>query len=155
MGLVTTKFISNFKKKEATQTLSLLGKKYASVINANEVNKLIEKEPAFSIKLQPEQKKIAGYNCKKAHIDFASDSLDDFDVFYTDEIAIADPNWSSPFRKINGVLMEFRIHKYGVDMVLKAKNVTRKEIDDSQFEISDDYKKISMNEMDKMFSDME
>ena len=154
MGIVSTSLIANLNKKQVTQTLSVMGKKFAVILDTNGVKKMLEKEPKINITFINESKKIAGYNCMKAHVDFEVDSLQDFDIFYTKDINIQDPNWSSPFKDIKGVLMEFRIQKYGVDMILTAKNVIKREIEDGHFELSPDYKMISIEEMDKMFTDM-
>lgn len=154
MGIVTTSLIANLNKKQVTQTLTVMGKKYAVILDTVGVEKLIQKEPKRKITFLPDKKTIAGYTCLKAHIDFESDTIPDFDVFYTNDINIETPNWSSPFREIKGVLMEFRIQKYGVDMILTAKNVIKKEIEEGHFELSPDFKIITIEEMDKMFEDM-
>ena len=154
MGIVSTSLIANLNKKEVMQTLSVMGKKFAVILDTAGVEKLIGREPKSKIIFLDEKKKIAGYDCLKARVDYESDSISDFDVYYTKGINIENPNWSSPFREIKGVLMEFRIKKYGVEMILTAKNVIKKDIEDGHFELSPDYKIISMEEMDKMFTDM-
>jgi GLPGLI family protein len=154
MGIVTTSLIANFEKKQVVQTLSVMGKKFAVVLDTLGIEKLLAKEPKNKIVFLNESKMIAGYTCQKAHIDYEADSIPDFDVYYTNDIDIRNPNWSSPFREIKGVLMEFRIKKYGVEMILTAKNVIKNEIKDGHFSITKDYNIISMEEMDKMFNDM-
>lgn len=155
LGIVSTSLIANLNKKQVMQTLSVMGKKFAVVLDTIGIQKLIDKEPKSRVIFLDEKKKIAGYKCYKARIDFLADTIPDFDVYYTKDINIENPNWSSPFRAIKGVLMEFRIKKYGVEMILTAKNVIKKEIEDGHFELSSDYKIISMEEMDKMFTDMQ
>ena len=154
MGIVSTSLIANLNKKQVMQTLSVMGKKFAVVMDTNGVKKMLEKEPKRKITFLKETKQIAGYKCEKAHIDFEADSIKDFDVYYTKDINIQDPNWSSPFNEIKGVLMEFQIQKYGVEMILTAKNVIKRDIEDGHFELSPDYKLISIEEMDQMFTDM-
>ncbi len=154
MGIVTTSLIANLEKKQVMQTLSVMGKKFAVILDTLGVEKLINREPKSKVIFFKDTKKIAGYTCLKARVDYESDTIPDFDVYYTNDINIQNPNWSSPFRDIKGVLMEFRIKKYGVEMILTAKNVIKKEIEDGHFAINSDYKVISMEEMDKMFTDM-
>ena len=154
MGIVSTSLIANLNKKQVMQTLSVMGKKFAVILDTVGVQKLLAKEPKSFITFSKETKKIAGYNCFKARVNFESDTIPDFDVYYTKDINIENPNWSSPFNAIKGVLMEFRIKKYGIEMILTAKNVIKKEIEDGHFELSPDYKIISIEEMDKMFTDM-
>ena len=153
MGIVSTSLISNLNKKEVIQTLKIMGKKYAVVMDTVGVQQMIDKEPKSKITFIDGTKMIAGYNCKHAKVTYESDTIAPFDVYYTEDINIENPNWSSPFRDIKGVLMEFHIKKYGLEMILTAKSVSKKNIEDRVFELSPDYKVISMEEMDKMFSD--
>lgn len=154
MGIVSTSLIANLNKKEVTQTLSIMGKKFATKLDSNQVEKMIQREPESKIVFLDKTKKIAGYNCKSARVDFLSDTISDFEIYYTEDINIKEPNWSSPFRNIKGVLMEFHIKKYGVEMILTAKNVLKNEIKDGHFDLTPDYKMIPIEEMDKMFEDM-
>ena len=78
-------------------------------------------------------------------------------VYYTNEIGITNPNWSNPYSKIDGVLMDFQMERYGVAMHLKAKSVLAQKIDDVTFQLPADsveYKKIVFSELEKILQDL-
>ncbi len=56
---------------------------------------------------------------------------------------------------IDGVLMEYKIKKFGLEMKFTAKSVAKQEIEDSEFELPKDYKKITEAEMTDLFIDLQ
>ncbi|MCX6296191.1 MAG: hypothetical protein NTX97_09000 [Bacteroidetes bacterium] len=146
MGLFVTSFISNPEKKTLTQLVKLLTKKFSLVQNAAEIAKENE---AFKLELTPlkETKIIAGYKCQKAHVKMADELQTEFDIFYTNELSIENPNFANPFYMIDGVLMEYQMKKFGLEMKFTAKTVKKEDIDDATFELPADYKAISAKEM--------
>ena len=96
-------------------------------------------------------KEIVGYTCKRAIVKFEGNIKEEFSIYYTDEISIANSNWCTPFRDITGVLLEYEVRKYNYEMRLKAVEIVKEEIDNSYFDIPDDYESIGKEEMDKIF----
>jgi len=96
---------------------------------------------------------ISGLNCK--HVLARIPGMDrDFDIWYTDEIDIDDPNNSTPFSKIDGILLNF-FYKMG-DMIVEfeASNVYERPVPDKDFEQSDKFLRISKEDMDNFISKM-
>jgi GLPGLI family protein len=153
MGMFSTSFISNAASKTLTQLVKIMNKRYALVSNNKEVDELIQEQPKIQITFTKDTKVIAGYKCKKAIVTLP-ETKQKFDVFYTKDIDIKNPNWSSPFREIDGVLMEYQIKRYNVEMRFTAKSVTDTKVEDAIFELPGDYKKISKKEMDEMFANI-
>ncbi len=151
MGLFFTTVISNPETKTLTQTVKLLNKKVFHVFDSQAIEKEVAKMPAITIEQTTETKEIAGYKCKKAIVKFNDNSHPPFSIYYTDAIKIADANWNSPFKQIDGVLMEYQVDKYGMEMKFTAKTVNKIEVDDATFESPKDYKEVSQKELDEMF----
>jgi GLPGLI family protein len=151
MGLFSTSLMTNLEKKTVVQTIKIFGKKFAAIYDITLIDSIIDKHPKMNVIFSEDTKLIAGYKCKKATINFVNDSIPDYDVYYTNEIKINTPNWSNHFKEIDGVLMEYRISKYNIEMRLMAKTVSKTKIDDSNFVLSNDYKIISTSELDSMF----
>lgn len=151
LGIFGTSIISDFNNKTLYQTLKVLGKKFYSEFHQKEVNEAIGVEPKIKITFNNETKLVAGYKCKKATVVFEDESLPSYEVFYTKEIKISNPNWYNPFKEIDGVLLEYRIKRYNIEMQLTATSVEHKEVSDDIFKITSDYKKITIKEMDEMF----
>lgn len=154
MGLFNTSFVSNPETHTMLQLVKLLNKKYWLVQDENEIKKEIEK---YNIAIKPttETKTIAGYKCKKFIVHYKDDSSPDFDIYYTNELNIQNPNFANPFCSIDGVLMEYQMKKFGLEMKFTAKKVEKESIDDNVFQVPDDYKKITQKEMNELFGSLE
>ncbi len=115
MGLFRTTFIFDSDKKTFLQLVKIMQSKYAASINQDSISYLVNELPKLKINLKPELKEIAGYSCKKAEVVFENPIFPSFDIYYTDDINIKNPNWCSPFNEIEGVLMEYRMKKYNME----------------------------------------
>ncbi len=154
MGLFTNAYISNFQQKTMSQLVKIVNKKYLVTLDSVAVKKEIMEESSGMIVTKTKKTKtIAGYKCKHARVNFKDDSKEGFDIFYTTDIKIPHANWSNPFQSIDGVLMEYQLSKYGLEMKFVATAVKKTPIEDATFEISKDYKPISQQEMENIFND--
>ena len=154
MGLFSTSFISDPEKKTLTQTVKLLNKKFSLVQNEAEI-KAENDQYKFELIPTSEKKKIAGYNCEKAHIKMKDEYNTEFDIWYTKDLAIANPNFANPFYMVDGVLMEYQMKKFGLEMRFVAKAVKKEDVDDEVFELPPDFKPISAQEMNDLFESLQ
>ena len=154
MGLLSTSFISNPDTKTFTQLIKLMNKKFSVVQDAEEVKKENE---LYNLEIIPTKitKKIAGYNCNKVIIHYKGGDPSDYEVYYTKGLDIKNPNFANPYYGIDGVLMEYKIKKFGLEMKFTAKSVVKQEIEDAEFELPKDYKKITEAEMTELFIDLQ
>lgn len=154
MGLISITYISKAMNKAVEQRLTLINKKYASEINAEDQKRLNDSYVS-SVEEGKTKMQIAGYNCKEAVVKLVDGS--ETKVYYTNDIGIENPNWSNPYSKIDGVLMDFQMERYGVVMHLKAKSVLAQKVDDSVFALpadSTEYKKIVFSELEKILQEL-
>lgn len=154
MGLFSTSFISDPEKKRLTQLVKLLNKKLSLVLDAAAIEK---ENAAYKFDLTPLKgvKTIAGYKCQSAHVKMHDDFETEFDIYYTNELKIDNPNFANPFHMIDGVLMEYQMKKFGLEMKFTAKSVKKENIDDSTFELPPEYKPISAEEMNILFEQLQ
>jgi hypothetical protein len=154
MGLLSTSFISNPETKTFTQLIKLMNKKFSVIQNADEIKKENE---LYNLEVIPtkEVKMIAGYKCKKAIIHYKGGDPTDYPVYYTTGLDIKNANFANPYYMIDGVMMEYKIKKFGLEMKFTAKAVTKQSVDDSEFELPADYKKITEAEMTDLFIDLQ
>jgi len=152
-GVFTTKLISNENQRNLFHFLKLVNKRYGLILDSAEIYSTYAKKPE-DMKLIPsnETKVIAGYNCKKMDVVF-DDPKKNFSIYYTDEIGIKAPNWCTPYHEITGVMMEYNITQYNIEMHLTAKVVTATDIPDEEFGVPTDYEKITRTEMEEKFTD--
>src|ERR1035437_8526050 len=150
MGLISITYISNQTTKKVAQTLTLINKKYVSDISTEEMKKM----NSYLTGIEPGKntQDIAGFKCKEAIVKLVNG--EEVHVFYTNDIGIKNPNWSNPYSKLDGVLMDFTMERYGLAMHLKAKSVLAQKVDDTAFDIPDDHKKISFAELEKILQEL-
>jgi GLPGLI family protein len=153
MGMFKATFISDLNEKNLIHMVKILNKKYAISFNQDEIHQS-EEFPEMEIKFTNETRDIAGYQCKRAIITFPSDEHTSFDIWFTEDINLTTPNWSTPYKEVNGVLMEYQMKRYDVEMRFTAKNVEKADIDDAEFTRPDDYKIISKKDMDELFMNL-
>jgi len=77
-----------------------------------------------------------------------------FYLYYTNAIHLDDPNWNYPFTSIDGVMMEYEITQFGVLMRFSADLVNKADIDNANFEITDDYQIITSQEMNNKMEEI-
>jgi GLPGLI family protein len=150
MGVFNTSFIADPKKKTITQLVRVFDVKQACIYN----EKLIQEDnDAYKLEFQEtkETKVIAGYKCKKVIATGADDPTIKFDVYYTDQLNVTSPNLLGPYSKLGGMLMEYRLKKFGLEMIFTATEVRKEEVPDETFELPSYYKIISKTEMEEYF----
>ncbi len=148
MGLFETDFINDEPDKKIIQMVRLFNKKYAYIADTAAVNKELRNTKCLIIPTS-ETKKIAGYVCKKALVKTDSNS-EPFSIYYTDQIELENPNWSTPFKDIPGVLMGYRIKRYGMYLEFTAAKVEPVKNDDNTFKLPPEYKLISKEQLDQL-----
>jgi hypothetical protein len=154
MGLISITYISNYTNKVVEQRLTLINKKYSSEINTGELDRL-NNSYISSIEEGKKIVEIAGYKCKEALVKLIDGKI--LKIYYTNDISIDSPNWSNPYSKIEGVLMDCEMERYGVVMHLVAKSVVAQKVDDAVFTIPADtaqYKKIVFTELEKILKEL-
>jgi len=77
-----------------------------------------------------------------------------YNIWYTDEIKVKNPNASTPFNGIEGVLMSFFFMMGPTEMHFTAETVYKKEISDKTFERRDNYTRVSREEINIFINKM-
>ena len=155
-GFFTTTFIADPEKKEVTQLVRLVNSKMAHVFDRKKVEKLNENVyPPFKVEKTKETKEIAGYKCKKAKIIFDNKKHENFDIYYTNAINIKNPNWSTPFHDIDGVMLEYQLLKYGMELRFTAKKIDKNPLENDTFKIPAGYKTVPEKEIDDLFKSLQ
>jgi GLPGLI family protein len=150
-GLFGTSFISDPNKKQFINLVKMFGDKSAVRYDSVAVKKDVDADPKPIIEKLKDTKIIAGYSCNHARVTFADPKEHGFEIWYTTEINIKNPNWTNPFHEIDGVLMEYQLKRYGLELRFKCTSVIKASVDDEVFQLPADYKLISPKEMGKKF----
>ncbi|MBL4754049.1 MAG: hypothetical protein JKY52_10715 [Flavobacteriales bacterium] len=151
MGAFQTEMLAFPETKTVYQLVKIMNDKHALRVDSTEIESLYAELPEMKIHFVDSTKLVAGYKCKKATVTFKDNIKEEFSIWYTDEIDIANSNWCTPFHEISGVLLEYQVRKYNYELKLVATNVVKEEIDESYFDIPKDYVEIDQDGMDKIF----
>lgn len=146
-GIVSFTHIQNFKEKKNTTLVKVLNKKYKYVEKINDSSLFFEELPGMKIEYLNEEKEICGFMSKKAKIILPDSTIEPFFIYYTDDITISNVNAQTPFKSINGVLLEFQVKFYDLNMRLTANKIQDTEISSDHFKIPDDYQNINRKTM--------
>lgn len=90
---------------------------------------------------------ICGFNCKNAEVSFLATGDTTYNIWYTDEIKIKNPNASTPFNQIEGVLMNFFFFIGKSEMHFTAEGVYDKSISEETFSRKVKFRRISREDM--------
>lgn len=152
MAIFSTSLLANNKEKKVTHLVKIANKYSGLEMDSMEIMEEYGRKPdGMTITPTDKTKEIAGYTCKHARVTFESDTTKSFDIFYTEEIDLIDPNWCTPFHEIKGVLMEARVNKFNIDMHMVATEVVSEEYPTEDFLITNDYEPITVTEMADIF----
>lgn len=137
MNIMETRLISDATTLKYTTLVSAMGKKVAMVLDKKQVDENFIDRVNLKVVHTGEVKDIAGIKCKQAMITDSTNHT--YPVYYIDNLSLDKPNWSTPFRDIDGMLMEYSISFGGMVMNLKAKEIVNVKVDSSLYVIPDDY----------------
>ncbi|MFC2176388.1 DUF4412 domain-containing protein [Bacteroidota bacterium] len=152
MAVFSTALVADNKKKSVTHLVRVANKYSGLVLDSAEIMKEYGKKPEGMVITPTDSTKvIAGYNCKHAHVSFENDESKGFEIFYTTEIGIEEPNWCTPFYEIKGVLMQAQVNKFNIDMDMIAKEVVAEEYSDEEFIVTQEFQPITVAEMADIF----
>ncbi|SRR6056297_1827506 len=147
-GFVNFCHIKNYNKKEDVTLINFFNKKYKYIENFNQPSLIFKERENINLQYTQEKKEIAGFPCKKAIISFMENGDTTYiETYYTEEIDIKGFNDHTPFEKIDGVLLEFKLNIYEIPMKFKARTVKRANIPEKSFKIPKGYKQINRKTM--------
>ncbi|MCK5171338.1 MAG: hypothetical protein KAQ75_15780 [Bacteroidales bacterium] len=146
-GIVSFTHIQNFRDKRNITLVKVLNKKYKYIEKINDKSMFFEDLPGIKIELQDTAKVICGFKSHKAKIIIPDSNVEPFFIYYTDDIIINNVNAQTPFRSINGVLLEFQVKLYDMPMKLSAVKIQEAKISSDDFKIPKDYDSINKKTM--------
>ncbi len=119
LGFYKLEALTNFNSRKCSTVLKVIDKNYLYKGKHDEMMCCFNSMDDMVITETQETKYIAGFNCRKAIIYLPSKNST-FDIYYTGEINLTRPNSTNPYRKIDGVLMEFELNLLHLHMRFSA-----------------------------------
>ena len=133
---------------------SFFTRKYYYAAEPGEIYPGFEEMDGMIIKKTSRTEIICGFNCKNAEVTFSSDRKKIFNIWYTNEIKVKNPNASTPFNQIDGVLMSFFFLLGPSELHFDAETVYKKDIPDETFERRDKFVKVTRDEIRQFINKM-
>jgi len=133
---------------------SLFSLKYFYAVEPGEQFPGLEAMKGIVIRKTTKTSVICGFNCKNAEVTFPADREKVYEIWYTNEINVNNPNAATPFSQIDGVLMSFFFFLGPAELQFDAETVYKKEIPDEAFERREKFLRVSREEIDKLINKM-
>jgi hypothetical protein len=146
--------LSNPKEDIYDTYLSLFTLKYYYAAKKGEMYPGFEAMEGMDIHKTEKTAVICGFNCKHAQVTLPADRSKIYNVWYTEEINVKNPNACSPFNEIDGVLMNFFFLIGHYELRFNAETVYKKDIPDQKFERRDKFVSVSREEIIKFMDTM-
>ncbi len=147
MGFFKLYTYTNFKSKKCSTLLEVLNKKYLFKGKKGEGMCCFDKIDNMEIEHTNDNKMIAGLKCKKVIINLPNQD-ESFDIYYTDEIAIVNPNSTNPYNEIDGILMDFQLKLAYLKMKFTAeKFIPAQNSKIIKFDLPDKYQDVTRKQM--------
>jgi len=141
MGMIVTRFMSDANDKTFATLLKGFGKKSAMVFDEEAVKKNFLDRVDLKLVETGKTKEIAGFVCREVNVTDSTDNT--YQVYYTEEVALENPNWCTPFNDIEGLMMEYTININNMVLNLIAKSIVFEKVDSLMFTVPDDYEIIT------------
>lgn len=148
LGMFRVAILADSKERTMTYMAKMMTKKYYLELDSIGIEQF-QKDEKQDMKLvfTDDTKKIANYACKKVIACYNTHTKDTFHVYYTDKVSINEAHWNTPYKDIDGVLLDYQGSFNNMHMQFTAKEVVYKEIDDDEFKVPDGYKLVDMQTM--------
>lgn len=107
----------------------------------------------MEIKKTSKEAVICGYNCKNAIVSFpGTDGT--YNIWYTREINVKNPNVATPFEDIDGVLLSFFFKLGGSELHFNCENVYSMDIPDEVFKRRPHYDLVTKDDIVRFMNKM-
>lgn len=133
---------------------SFFTKKYYYAAEAGELFPGFDAMDKMVLKKTSKTKVICGFNCKNAEVTFGKDRNKVYDIWYTNEIKVKEPNAATPFNDIDGVLMGFFFLMGPSELHFEAETVYKKDISDETFQRRDNYIRVTKENINNFINQM-
>ena len=152
MGFFSLINIADLNEMTNSTFLKFIDKKYVYRSQKKEKPLYIMPPEEMTITFTDETKEIIGLTGKKAIVSFPGKDNNSFPIYYTTEIKLKNPNITSPYKDVPGVLLEFHANLGQSEIHLVAEKYIPEYLPDKEFYYPRNYKEISKQEMEKILN---
>jgi len=151
-GQFSLSYIANLKTRKVISLLKIFDRKYYYAGEAGEIPSGIDPMYKINIEKTGNKKEIAGFISEEIRIQTPEGK--DFMIYSTNFDGIKNPNITTPYHKIEDVLLEFYTSLSNMEMKLSASRIYSMNVEWSIFHVPDDYKEITQEAMEKTIGEL-
>jgi hypothetical protein len=144
--------LSNHEDKIYDIYLSFFASRYYYEAAEGELFPGFDDMSGLEIRKTDKTMEICSFHCKHAEITLPFDRNNVLNVWYTDEIDIKNPNHGTPFKEIEGVLMDFFFYFGETKIYFTAENVYSKRLNDNIFSRRNNYERVTREEINELIT---
>jgi len=152
MGFFSLINITDLNELTNATFLKFIDKKYVYIGQKKEKPVIMTPLEGMKITFTDETKEIIGLTGKKAIVSFPGTDNDSFPIYYTTEINVKNPNITSPYKDIPGVLLEFRANLGQSEIHMIAEKYKTENLPDKEFHFPRNYREISKQDMERILN---
>lgn len=152
LGFFSLVNISDLDEMTNTTFLKFIDKKYVYRGKKKEPPCCFAGLEGMEVKFTNSTKQILNYDCQEAIVSFPGTTKKSFPIYYTTEINFDEPNATSPFKEIPGILMEFHATLGQTMVIMVAEKYLPGKVPDKEFIIPKHYKEINKNELENILN---
>jgi len=154
MGIFKTIFILDGDKKTLTEMIKFMNIKNACIETQED---LVQEANMYALKFKEtnEKVKLANYTCHKLYAYYVGNPKDSFEVLYTKDLDPKNIYELSAYKGIQGMLMKYRLRKWGLELEFTAQKVSLQQVPDEEFELPSYYKILSKKEMEDFIKNLQ
>lgn len=152
-GMFTQGEIIDAEAKTLVTFIEAMGQKFKIVMDAEEVAETKAEAPKPEIEKTGDTKEIAGYKCKMATVLMTLENGQEIetDVYYTEDLYSPAMDFNNEFEGIEGFPFEYMMDMGQMKMKFTVTSVKKGGVKDSDFELPEDYKQVTQEELQNMF----
>ena len=152
LGFFSLIHVSDLKYDQHTTWLKFIDKKYIYEGDRRETPCCFGMLGGMQLEFTDKTKEIAGLHCLNVMARFPENGIEPFDIWYTEDIGIENPNSNTPFMDIPGVLLEFNTLMGNTNLHMIATSFDIQNIPLKQFQIPKSYRPVSKAEMERILN---
>lgn len=143
--------IADLRKKQVSTLLDFFGTHVCYTGEPGELPAGITLPDRLDLRYTGDTATIGGFLSERIEVETNEDN---FDIYYTREIKVRNPNISTPYQTVNHPLTAFKIELSQLKMFLKCEDYSRESIDPEIFTISDKYRAVSRPTMEAIINNL-
>lgn len=142
------------ESKEMEMRLDFGSDKFFTVLDNGQQENFKTSQPKYTISKTGETDSLSGLFAKKYTVKYPSDTVPPFDSWFTEDLSIQDAARISSYAPTKGMPLIYDIDRYGVRMHLEITGFKEREVDDKEFERSNELSEMEYLKYEKKLQDL-